>query len=186
MVVPFAIVGWGLASFGLGFGVARLLDIPVSGRAVVALVIGGAGLALGWFALKRLEHWLRARQLEWLDGLPFDIGVEQYLDALAIRRSTGRPVLRVEFAETLESSVREDIDGALLVGIDAEERSWSGNVVEVTGPVLSSSSRDEDNTNREHYSNARVHSWVRQSIDRGLIPVHDAHPIESVRVSIES
>lgn len=192
-----------LASLVVSIGCAALTVFGVWSVTHNQGLVGGVGAIvwLGFFLLINFAvvSYERARELRWLEQIPFAIDRERYVIALSNAYTSNVCVeLLVEFITPIPDGDRAMIADAVaeacfgrVGGLTSKTReskaTFQGHALQIKSPSIQTSflHQPKDGDSKTVHHNRFVHRWLRRCVDKGLRAVHVRFPIARAQVSIK-
>ena len=190
------------ATLLLSVGAAVLVTITAAQFSEDETILGIVG-ALAWIGAFLLVDALitgyeRARELRWLERLPFGFDRDAYLVALSINHGSNAKVeLRVEFCAPIPEHARATVRDAVaeacfgrvggLATKPAESSvRFEADALQVESPPIQTrfTRQSGEGESKPVHHNRFVHRWLRRCIDAGLSTVHARYPIDQLHISL--
>jgi hypothetical protein len=166
-------------------GIAGAVSLFGKGSYVLGGLVLVAGLVVGFVVFALAKASATERVNRWLKGMPFAFDHQQYLDGLGRAEMQAQVQVCVTFRAPLPPEQHATVEAALVGAAGSGGAKCSGDQVRVFSPQMSGYRLGREDT-ASRYNKAPHHAWFKRLVDRGLLVVHERHPIESIDVTIGS
>jgi hypothetical protein len=165
-------------------GIAGAVVLFESRSCLLGAIVLIAGPLVGFVVFALAKASATERVNRWLKGMPFAFDHKRYLDELG--RSDMQPQVQVHvtFRAPVPPEQHATIEAALVGATGSGGAKCSGNQLRVLSPPMSGYHLGGDHDSPSRYNKGKHHAWFKRLVDRGLVVVHERHPIESIDVTV--
>jgi hypothetical protein len=176
--VPAAVFVTATIVLGIVLFATRLLPLPITFGVIVV------GVVLSLVVNKKLEKRAIEAGIAWVEGVPFELNRQDYLQALSEQRMNTTVELQLTFRDFLSEPDRELFGNACAGAVEVASRTGKGNILTLRSHELSTY-YPAQNGNDSYSTSALPHRWVVTVVDRAIRSIHQRQPLARVRVQLD-